>query len=72
MIQGLESDAGKLQASVIVAVSLEHFLPACSPMSSKPLAFTRLQSCKSLVRENDRGVLILHSSGTTGMLAVSH
>jgi hypothetical protein len=72
MIEGLEGDAGRLEASVIVAASLEDVLPASSPMNSEPNPLARIRSCRSLVRENDRGVLILHSSGTTGSLAPAH
>ena len=69
MIEGLESHAGKLEASVIAAAPLGDYLPAITPMSLESLALTRIQSCRSFVRENDRGVLILHSSGTTGLFA---
>lgn len=69
MIGGPAGDGGRLEASVIVAAPLEDFLPTFYATGSEPLPLTRIHSCSSLVRENDRGVLILHSSGTTGLLA---
>lgn len=70
MIEGLGGDAKTLEASVVVAASLEEVLPVSWPMSSQSKPLIRLRSCRSLVREDDRGVLILHSSGTTGSLAL--
>ena len=49
------------------AIAFENFV---SRHRDEDLAYSRVQDCKKVVRENDRNVLILHSSGTTGQLMV--
>lgn len=58
-----EDSASDLGYRMIDAVTFEEFLaPAEYPSSS----LSRLPACAQMVREDDRNVLILHSSGTTG------
>ena len=59
-----ECDHSKARATAfLIAAPFEEFLAAEFP-SGQPLQ--RVSSCQQLVRESDRNVLILHSSGTTG------
>ncbi|KAL8730210.1 MAG: hypothetical protein Q9166_004186 [cf. Caloplaca sp. 2 TL-2023] len=58
-------DQGSLP-KITVATAYEDFL---TPEAQTPLKeeFFRLSACRDLVRDDDTNVVILHSSGTTGM-----
>lgn len=58
-----ESGVSGPEAYVKVVPSFETFL---SSSRSDSTYLSRLIDCKQTVREDDRNVLILHSSGTTG------
>ena len=62
------NDKGTFKAAIHCtdAVAFGHFLGH----KSEDLAFSRLENGKNAVREDDRNVIILHSSGTTGQLAI--
>ena len=54
----------QFKATTYKAVSFTLFLEA----SLGPTEFLHLPQCQQYVREDDQNVIILHSSGTTGML----
>jgi hypothetical protein len=56
----LESDS---PFHAINALSFEGFLPTRGP---REVGLAYLEGCRGFIREDDRNVIVLHSSGTTG------